>query len=197
MIFDYGIGNIFSLKKAFEEISGSRVIVRQEIKDEGMNVLILPGVGNFRSTVKKVETQKKVIDELVEEGLYIFGICLGMQLLGERSEESEGRGLGFIRGRSLRLPNRVKVPHIGWDTLRILADDPLLEGIKDNSFFYFAHSYFLKPIEKNITLAETNYGTNFPSIIKKKSIIGVQFHPEKSGKNGLDLIRNFIGIVRK
>lgn len=197
MILDYSVGNIFSIKKAFEKILGSKVSVKSRVEVQPIDVLVLPGVGNFRSASKEIDVQREVLNKLIERGVKIFGVCLGMQLLGERSEEGGGLGLGLIKGNSFKLPQTVKIPHIGWNSIKIVKNDPLFEEIENGSYFYFVHSYYLKPMDKEVVLAETSYGVNFPSIVKTDIAVGMQFHPEKSGKKGIKLIKNFLKLVKK
>jgi len=159
--------------------------------------LILPGVGDFSAATKNLKTIKEEIHEMSKTGLPIFGICLGLQLLFRKSEEGEGEGLGLLEGRNLQLPNSVKVPHMGWNTICILAQNKLLEGLEDEPYFYFAHSYYPAPVDKSIVCAETNYGVTFSSVIAQKNICGTQFHPEKSGKQGLKILENLFNFVKR
>jgi glutamine amidotransferase len=126
----------------------------------------------------------------------MLGICLGMQLLFEESEESPGRGLSLIKGRVLRLPRSVKTPHMGWNTLRILEDNDLICGVGEQDYFYFVHSYYASP-EEEVTVAETSYGVQFASVVAKGNVYGTQFHPEKSGRPGRRVLENFAGIVKQ
>ena len=195
-IIDYGIGNLFSMRCALQKVGLDAAIVSkpQDLKEyDGM---VLPGVGNFRSGAENLRDLRMDIARLVDDDVPILGICLGMQLLFEESEESPGEGLSLIRGRVLRLPGNVKTPHMGWNTLRILDDNELLNGISGEDYFYFVHSYYASPAE-NVIVAETEYGIQFASVIAKKNIFGTQFHPEKSGKPGRKVLRNFAGIVKR
>ena len=162
----------------------------------GYDGIVLPGVGNFRSGARNLRQLSRDITRLVDMGVPILGICLGMQLLFEESEESPGEGLSLIRGKVLRLPRSVKTPHMGWNTLRILNDNDLLNGVSGEDYFYFVHSYYASPAE-NVIVAETEYGIQFASVIAKKNIFGTQFHPEKSGKPGRKVLRNFARIVKR
>lgn len=126
-----------------------------------------------------------------------MGICLGMQVLFTESEESKVRkGMGIIPGKVAKLPSAVKVPHMGWNTLRVLHANPLIQGISSGDHFYFVHSYISKPRDSGAVLATTKYGLEFPSIVARGNVYGTQFHPEKSGENGLRILRNFVGIVK-
>jgi glutamine amidotransferase len=133
-----------------------------------------------------------------EGGKIIFGICLGLQLFFSESKEGGSvRGLGLVEGRVTRLPENVKIPQMGWNTIKIVEKShPLLEGIKDDAYFYFVHSYYGTPSDPASTLALTDYGVNFPSIIAKDNVLGTQFHPEKSGAAGLRMLRNLVGLIR-
>ena len=159
--------------------------------------IVLPGVGNFKSGARNLYPLRPRIARLVNSGIPILGICLGMQLLFEESEESLGEGLSLLRGKVLRLPRDVKTPHMGWNNLRILADNELLDGIGGKDYFYFVHSYYASPFEREVVVAETEYGVRFASVVAKKNIYGTQFHPEKSGKPGRRVLQNFAGIVKR
>lgn len=135
--------------------------------------------------------------ELAEEGTPLMGICLGMQLLFQKSEEGDGEGLTLLRGENIRLPNVVKVPHMGWNTVRILRLNPLFEDLNNESYFYFAHSYYPVPTEKEVVCGETAYGVAFPSVVAKENICGTQFHPEKSGVQGLKFLENFYKYAKR
>jgi len=161
------------------------------------NGIILPGVGNFKSGARNLQPLRREISQLVDEGVPILGICLGMQLLFEESEESPGEGLSLLKGRVLRLPRDVKTPHMGWNNLSILADNELLNGIVEEDYFYFVHSYYASPSKSEIVVAETEYGVSFASVVAEKNIYATQFHPEKSGKPGRRILQNFAGIVKR
>ena len=199
-ILNYGVGNIFSLKKAFENVSSREVMILDQLSKHDMkslDILILPGVGHFSAASKRLSECKDIVLEGIERGLGIFGVCLGMQLLGGDSEEGPGEGLRIINGRTRKIPGNVKLPHMGWNNVRIIRQDELFDGIDDNSFFYFAHSYYLEPERKDVIITETEYGTTFPSTVRYQLIVGTQYHPEKSGSVGLRLIDNYLRMVRK
>lgn len=199
-IFNYGVGNIFSLKKAFEKISSKKVIVIKKLdKDsiEHLDILILPGVGHFSIASNNLSIYNDLIISGIENGLGLFCVCLGMQLLGNKSEEGEGGGLKIIKGETKKIAGDVKLPHMGWNNVKIIKFDELFEDIKDNSYFYFAHSYYFSPKENDLIIGETKYGVTFPSVIKTGLVVGVQFHPEKSGVVGYKLIGNYIRVVRR
>jgi len=164
---------------------------------ENADAVVLPGVGNFSAGSKNIEPFKEKILELSAEGLPILGVCLGMQLFFPESEEGEGKGLALFEGKNVWLPSSVKVPHMGWNTLHIIRQNKLLEGIQEEAYFYFVHSCYPVPANKNIVCAETAYGVTFASVVAKQNIYGTQFHPEKSGESGLRILRNFIAIVKR
>jgi glutamine amidotransferase len=161
------------------------------------DLLVLPGVGNFFAAARNMESQRERILELAEDGISILGICLGMQLLFPESDEGEGQGLSLFQGRNVRLPRYLKVPHMGWNTLDIVGESRILKGIENKSHFYFVHSYHPVPLSKKITVAETTYGVTFPSVVEKENICGTQFHPEKSGEQGMRMLRNLLEVVRR
>lgn len=196
-IVDYGVGNLYSIKCALEKAGFRVTIGLEDLTMEEAEIIILPGVGDFSAASKNLAPIREKLLELSEKEVEIFGICLGMQLLLERSEEGEGCGLELIKGVNVKLPASVKVPHMGWNTINIKRQNRLVEGLSDGAYFYFAHSYYPVPVDDEAICAETTYGATFASIISKKNIHGTQFHPEKSGKNGLKLLENLINIVRR
>jgi len=196
-VIDYGVGNLFSIKRALERINLEVKIVKSIDDLAGVDAIILPGVGSFRSASENIEPMKDGILSLLDDGVILFGICLGMQLLFEWSEESHDMGLGLLEGRVVRLPASVKIPHMGWNTLRIVRWCKLLDGIDEMSYFYFLHSYYAEPADQGIIVAKTSYGVEFTSVLEAGNILGTQFHPEKSGKSGLKILRNFAEIVRR
>lgn len=154
-------------------------------------------MGDFSTASKNLAPLKEKILELVGKGLPVFGICLGMQLLFQKSEEGEGDGLALLEGRNVLLPNSVKVPHMGWNTVRFTAQNKLVEGLQDETYYYFAHSYYPLPACKSVVCSVTTYGVTFASVIAKNNIYGTQFHPEKSGKQGLKILENFRDYVKR
>ena len=196
-VIDYGIGNLFSIRCALQKTGLDADIVSKPRALDEYDGIVLPGVGNFKSGAQNLYSLRRGIARLVDEGIPILGICLGMQLLFEESEESPGEGLSLLRGRVLRLPRDVKTPHMGWNNLRILADNELLNGIGGKDYFYFVHSYYASPSEREVVVAETEYGVSFASVVAEKNIYGTQFHPEKSGKPGRRVLQNFAGIVKR
>jgi glutamine amidotransferase len=193
-IVDYGMGNLLSVQKAFERVGLSARVVRTAAELVECERLVLPGVGAFGQAMENL-TQRKLLASLqsaIAEGKPLLGICLGLQLLFERSEEhGNHEGLGLLRGDVRRLPPGVKVPHIGWNQLRIVRHNPLLEGIADDAFFYFVQSFCVRPEEEECVAGTTDYGVTFASVVARGRIFGVQFHPEKSQAAGLRLLSNF------
>lgn len=193
-IIDYGAGNLLSVKKALEYLGEKPRIIHSQKDLEGMEKLILPGVGAFQSAIENLKSRGiyEVIREWLVSDRPFLGICLGMQLLFEESEESDGaKGFEIFRGKVLRFKER-KVPQIGWNRVSIRKRSRMMDGIEDGSFFYFLHGYFVGAVDEEITVGETKYGITYSSVIEKSNIFAVQFHPEKSGKNGLKLLQNWI-----
>ncbi|MEM1580908.1 MAG: imidazole glycerol phosphate synthase subunit HisH [Candidatus Bathyarchaeia archaeon] len=195
-IINYGVGNIFSIKRSLEK-AGFNVTVSLDRQDlMGLDALVLPGVGNFRAGAENIKSIRSELLELILEGIPVLGVCLGMQLLFETSDESSGVGLSVLGGRVVRLPKGVRIPHMGWNTLEVIKPIDILNGISREDYFYFAHSYHVVPVNKDVIAAETEYSVRFASVIAHKNIFGVQFHPEKSGKPGEQMINNFMKIVK-
>ena len=197
MIFDYGAGNLFSIKHALEKNGVETIIKNKFVNIKNINGLILPGVGNFKTAANKLVKVKKQINELKSEGIPMLGICLGMQLFFNNSEEGGGQGLSLFDGKIMKLPKTVKVPQIGWNKINITKNKELVDGLEDNAWAYFVHSYYPKISDEKIEIANTTYGTKFPSIVGKDNIYGTQFHPEKSDKMGMRIIQNFVDICRR
>jgi glutamine amidotransferase len=196
-IFDYGAGNLLSLKVALQKV-GLPAKIRSASKQlSDADAIVLPGVGNFSAAQQKLDSTKETILEAVESGVPLLGICLGLQLFLEGSEEGPGSGLGLFEGKTIRLPDMVKVPHMGWNTLSIVKDNALLEGIDNDAYVYFVHSLYPVPTRRDLICTETNYGTKFASTVASKNVFGTQFHPEKSGDIGLKILKNFAKIVTK
>jgi glutamine amidotransferase len=197
VIFDYGVGNLFSLKNALETV-GLNVQISKSVEQlNTVDSIALPGVGNFSAAVRKLESAQEFINSIIEDGTPILGICLGMQLFFQRSDEGPGKGLGIFRGKNIRISNSVKVPHMGWNTLNIVTPNEILDNVENQSFVYFVHSHYPIPIDKEIITTETEYGEIFTSMVAYKNIFGTQFHPEKSGDIGLEILKNFARIVKR
>jgi glutamine amidotransferase len=197
-IIDYGAGNLFSVRKAIEYFDVDVAISDNSEDILNAEGLVLPGVGAFGWGMKLLEEKRlcEPIREAVDKGVPLLGVCLGLQLLFEESEESpEVSGLGLIRGRVKRLPNDLPLPHIGWNQVKIIKDTRIFKGISQNSFFYFVHSYYGEPSDRDSVCGITEYGIEFPSVICKENIFAVQFHPEKSSSEGLKIYKNFLEVV--
>lgn len=197
-VVDYGVGNIRSITKALERLGCEVRLTREPGQISKADALVLPGVGAFREAISNLEDSMAAIQNCSARGTPILGVCLGLQLLFERSEEGGlTSGLGLLGGEVVKLPSDVKIPHIGWNNIRISKVHPLLDGVEDNSYLYFVHSYYAMPKNKNSIIAETQYSVAFPSIVAEAATVGTQFHPEKSGLVGLRLLENFVSFVRR
>jgi len=194
-IIDYGSGNLRSISNAFRRIGADALVTSSSKTMDEADAIVLPGVGAFGSAMEKLEESRETILENIGEGKPFLGICLGLQVLLDESQESPGvRGLGLVPGRVLRIPPGNKVPHMGWNQLIIKRDSQLLDGV-DDEYFYFVHSYHAEP-EGDVVSATTDYGIEMTAVIEKDNIHATQFHPEKSGEAGLDILRNFTGIIK-
>lgn len=196
-IVDYGMGNLGSVQKAVESLGERAHITSSPYSIEKAEKIIFPGVGNFGKAVCELKGRKiySVLKKKIAAGTPFLGICLGMQLLLEESDEAPGiKGLGVIKGRvELFKTKKLIVPHMGWNQIKIKDKKGLFKGIKDNSYFYFAHSYYCKPKEP-VILSTTDYSLDFASSLHKKNIWAVQFHPEKSQALGLKVLSNFLKL---
>ena len=191
VVFDYGVGNLLSLKTALEKV-GLQATIGNCAKDlKEADAIALPGVGAFTAAASKLDEVKEVLTTKIKEGTPLLGICLGLQLFFETSEEGPGNGLALFKGKILQLPSTVKVPHMGWNTLNIVKPNELFNGIAEGSYVYFVHSLYPVPQDKSIVCTQTEYGTSFTSAVASKNIYGTQFHPEKSGDIGLSILQNF------
>ena len=198
-IIDYDAGNIKSVEKAFLSMGEEAVITRDREVILDADRVILPGVGSFGDAMGKLHAYGlvEVIHEVVRRGTPFLGICLGLQLLFERSDESDGvPGLGLLPGEILKIPDTpgLKIPHIGWNSLRFPNRGRLFEGIQEDAYVYFVHSYYLKAADEGIVTATTEYGTLIHASVEKDNIFACQFHPEKSSTVGLSILRNFAQI---
>ena len=198
-IIDYDAGNIKSVEKAIQFLGEQVVITRDPKEILSASHVILPGVGAFGDAMEKLQKYGliPVIKEVVNRKIPFLGICLGLQLLFEKSEESPGvHGLGILEGEIKRIPEEegLKIPHIGWNSLKYATKGRLYEGIEEDSYVYFVHSYFLKAKEPEIVAATTEYGTLIHASVEKENVFACQFHPEKSSAVGLKILENFIKI---
>jgi len=195
VVIDYGMGNLRSVSKALEFVGFEEVVVSGEKRlVEEADVLILPGVGAFGDAMENLRNLELIepIKRHIEKGKPFLGICLGLQLLFEKSyEHGEHEGLGILKGEVKLLPPTVRIPHIGWNQLWFKKRGVITEGLKDGDYFYFVHSYRVVPKEEGIILSTTDYGEDFVSSVWVDNLLAVQFHPEKSQKKGLKLLENF------
>ena len=195
-LFDYGAGNIFSLKHSLLR-SGARVVdvTTRLLGLEEYDGLVLPGVGNFDNAISSMKEDISLLKLAIRDRLPVLGICLGLEMLFDNSEEGSLEGLKILDGNVLILPKRiVKVPHMGWNNLEIVQESKLLRNIPDNSWVYFVHSYYISPKDKTIITATSKYGRRLPVAIEKENLFGTQFHPEKSGSVGAKIIKNFLNV---
>lgn len=199
-IIDYGAGNLQSVSKALAHIGCEAFITRDKDKILKADGAVLPGVGSFGDTMDTMTEYgiKDTVIEYAKSGKPFLGICLGLQLLFPKSEESpEAEGLGIFDGSITKIPSGegLKIPHIGWNSLNIKKSDGLFKGIGKNPYVYFVHSYFLNASDKSIVSAQTEYGVTIDAAVEKGNVFATQFHPEKSGETGLKILRNFADIV--
>jgi glutamine amidotransferase len=199
-IFDFGAGNLFNLHQSLLRNGAHTVdIIRALKKLESYDGLVLPGVGNFDTAIGSIKKDAVSLNTAVDSGMPILGICLGLEMLFNKSEEGILDGLKLLQGDVLMLPKKkVKVPHIGWNNLRIIKrESNLLKGVPQDSWVYFVHSYHIEPEDQNLIAAITDYGSTLPVVIERFNLFGTQFHPEKSGKIGAQIMKNFIKICEK
>lgn len=196
-IIDYGAGNLSSVKKALDYLGAESIITDDKNEITSASHIILPGVGSFGDAMESMRDRDLVdtVKEVAVSGKPFLGICLGLQLLFEGSEESQGvEGLGLLKGKITQIPknNGLKVPHIGWNSVTVRKGDGIFKDIEQNSFFYFVHSFYLTESEGDITAATTQYGVEIECAVEQGNLFATQFHPEKSGKAGLTLLKSFL-----
>jgi len=195
-VVDYGMGNLRSVQKGFEKVGFEALVTSDAKIIEGASRIVLPGVGAFADCMNNLEERGLVEPVIrgIEKGKPFLGICLGLQLLFEESEEFGSRkGLGLIKGKVKRFPaGELKVPHMGWNSIKKVKDTPLLADLSDDSYLYFVHSYYVLP-DEDVTATKTGYGLEFTSSIIKDNIFACQFHPEKSQADGLKILKAFGG----
>ena len=201
-IIDYDAGNVKSVEKALQFLGVEAVVTRDPMVIRKAEKVILPGVGSFGDAMEKLHNYGLVelIKEVVASGKPFLGICLGLQLLFESSEESPGvEGLGILKGKIVRIPDGegLKIPHIGWNSLTYPNPGRLYQGIEENAYVYFVHSYYLQAEEPEIVVAQTEYGVPIGASVEKGNVFACQFHPEKSSAVGMTILRNFIEIGRE
>ena len=199
-IIDYGSGNLKSIRNGFQRI-GAKVKISQDPNEmEEAESLILPGVGAFGNAMENLSKYKDTIHNHIEDGKAFLGVCLGLQVLFSQSQESPGvKGLEVFKGEVARFPESLKeegkkIPHMGWNDLQIKRKCPVLDGV-GNDFMYFVHSYYVKPDNEDIVVATVDYRVKVPAVVSQDNVIATQFHPEKSGEIGLNILRNFVKMV--
>jgi len=193
-ILDYGVGNLRSVEKAFAAAGSNAIVTDDDRLLRNAEALVLPGVGAFAACMKGLAARgfDELIRERVAEGTPLLGVCVGMQMLFEESEEfGLTPGLGLLRGRVRKFSGDLLVPQVGWNQVRRARGHWLLDDINDRSFFYFVHSFYCEPADKDMVIGETDYGLSYASVVAQDQIAGVQFHPEKSQAAGLRLLGNF------
>ncbi len=198
-VIDYDAGNIKSVEKAVSFLGADAVLTRDRDEILRADRVILPGVGAFGDAMERIRGYglEPVINEVVDKGVPFLGICLGLQLLFERSDEAPGvKGLSLLKGEILKIPQGeyTKIPHMGWNSLKLKNNGRLFEGIEDGAYVYFVHSYYLKAADESIVKAETQYNTCIHASVEKDNVYGCQFHPEKSSETGLQILKNFVSI---
>jgi glutamine amidotransferase len=196
VIVDYGMGNLRNVRAAFQELKSPAVVTSEPGAIDGADLLILPGVGAFGEAVRRIDDLglRAPIARFAEAGKPLLGVCLGMQLLFEQSEESPGmKGLGLLPGAVVKFGNGLKVPHVGWNDVIPSGSGPLFDGVARGECFYFVHSYFVP--DCRFAIAHTEYGVRFASAVQSGNIFGVQFHPEKSQSAGLRLLQNLLTLA--
>jgi glutamine amidotransferase len=195
-IFDYGAGNIFSLKNSLEKVGATVSVITDFDKPNNFSGVFLPGVGNFDPAMVSISKSTTSFLDFVKE-TPVFGICLGMEMFFKQSQEGIEKGLNVIDGEVISLPNSLKVPHMGWNDLQIKEPGVILNGVKNGSWVYFVHSFRAKPDSDDVITAESDYGIKVPAVVEKDNFYGTQFHPEKSGDVGKIMLKNFLEVCKK
>jgi glutamine amidotransferase len=193
-IIDYGVGNLRSVEKAFAAMDREAIISSDESELRKAERLVLPGVGAFGACMKALKERgfDRLVKERVSEGTPLLGVCVGMQLLFDESEEfGSTRGLGLLRGSVRRFSGELVVPHIGWNRIHQTRSHALFQDVQEGSFCYFVHSFYCEPLDQQVVVGETEYGVRYASVVAEGNVCGVQFHPEKSQDVGLRMLRNF------
>ena len=192
-IFDYGAGNIFSLKTSLEKNGATVDVITSFDQAKDFAGILLPGVGNFDPAIRSIRDYSAIqFKDFVKDKIPVLGICLGMEMFFAKSEEGKEKGLDILNGEVILLPKDMKIPHMGWNSLEIRKPSKLLEGVDNGAWVYFVHSYRAKPLDEQIVIADADYGIRVPAVVEKGIYFGTQFHPEKSGKVGSLMIRNFL-----
>lgn len=201
-IIDYDAGNIKSVEKALHFIGEDVILTRKPSEILAADKIVFPGVGCFGDAMDNLNKYDlpAVIHEAVDQNIPFLGICLGLQLLFEESEESPGaKGLGLLKGQVLKIPTAdgLKIPHMGWNSLHLQNKGRLFKGLSEDEYMYFVHSYYLQAEDAKIVKATTNYGVEIHAAVEKNNVFGCQFHPEKSSDCGLQILRNFASINKE
>ena len=192
-IFDYGAGNIFSLKTSLEKNGATVDVITSFDQAKDFAGILLPGVGNFDPAIRSIRDYSATqFKDFVQDKIPVLGICLGMEMFFAKSEEGKEKGLDILNGEVVLFPKDMKIPHMGWNSLQIKKESKILNGVDDGSWVYFVHSYRAKPLDEQIVVADADYGINVPAVVEKGIYFGTQFHPEKSGKVGALMIKNFL-----
>ncbi len=199
-IVDYGMGNLRSVEKGFLKVGVNAKVVSDSKAVDNADAVVLPGVGAFRDCMKNLEEMSltEPILRSIQKGKPYLGICLGLQVLFTESEEfGIHKGFDILKGTVVRFQINLKVPHMGWNNAKIQRRPPIFDGIQDEAFFYFVHSFYVVPADNNVIATTTDYGVTFTSMVWKENIFATQFHPEKSQETGLRILKNFGDFVRK
>jgi glutamine amidotransferase len=200
VILDYGMGNLRSVEKGFLKVGIDAKVVSAPKTVNDAHAVVLPGVGAFRDCMRNLQKMSLIesIVRSIQKGKPFFGICLGLQVLFTESEEfGVHKGFDILKGKVVRFQINLKVPHMGWNNVKISRRPPIFDGIKDDAFFYFVHSFYVVPDDNDVIATMTEYGISFTSMIWKDNIFATQFHPEKSQENGLRLLKNFGDFVKR
>jgi glutamine amidotransferase len=197
-VVNYGVGNLRNVKRGLEKAGVEVTITNNPKTIANTDAIVLPGVGAFAEAMKNVTPLLTELNDVVKSGRPVLGICLGLQLLFTKSHERGlFSGLNHLKGEVIKLPINVKLPHMGWNTIEIINSNKFTENIPEESWMYFVHTYVPQPLNSNIIIAQTEYGIKFPSVIAEKNMFATQFHPEKSGKVGLQMLKNFTKIIKR
>jgi len=196
IIFNYGASNLYSIYSGFKRLNEDTKVVERIDSEKQPDLIVLPGVGNFSQASKSIKDQKESIVQMAKKGTFVFGICLGLHMFYEKSEEGEGEGLGVLKGTVIKL-NKGKVPHMGWSYTQLLKENYIWKSEKKGDWFYYAHSYYVPGEERFVYAVAENSEIKIPALIIKENFIGVQFHPEKSGESGLMILKGVLEAVKK
>ncbi len=197
VVIDYQSGNLRSVAKALEAVGAQPVVTEEPSQVASADAVILPGVGSGPAAMQALESRGLVapIKEFLNQGRPFLGVCLGLQLLLDRTEEGDAPCMGVVPGQVKRLPAGLKVPHMGWNSVEVVVDHPVFKGVPPSSFFYFVHSYYAAPDDTGGVAGTTSYGLPFCSAYARDNLVATQFHPEKSGTVGLQIYRNFLDFA--